>query len=157
MVKFRPPFGPPSRQNSRIFCRLRRALPVRPQRFFHLRAHTLGQPYIRSLRWSKGLLLVLHSLAPLPSFVIVHGAVAAIGAKNIIIPMIAHRCFGCGSDNLGVETVLQVRLEAASDCQPTSCHLILEVCVHDRACEGPKTTVLYYYLSLVATVETTFS
>ena len=38
-----------------------------------------------------------------------------------------HRClFGCGSDNLGVETVLQVRLEAASDCQPTSCHLILE-------------------------------
>ena len=40
--------------------------------------------------------------------------------------MIAHRLFGCGSDNLGVETVLQVRLEAASDCQPTSCHLILE-------------------------------
>ena len=61
-----------------------------------------------------------------PSFVIVHGAVAAIGAKSIIIPMIAHCLFGCGSDNLGVETVLQVRLEDASDCQPTSCHLILE-------------------------------
>ena len=51
VVKFRPPFAPPLVKTVEFFCRLRRALPVRPQRFFQLRAHTLGQPYIRSLRW----------------------------------------------------------------------------------------------------------
>ena len=101
--------GPPLVKTVEFFCRLRRALPVRPQRFFHLRAHTLGQPYIRSLRWLGATSV---ALSRSPAIIRHRPWSCRCYRSQIIIPMIAHRFFGCGSDNLGVETRATVKSTA---------------------------------------------